>query len=124
MDIPSSNYPLREPLFQEVFQSGVAPYIQTTGVDVFRLVTRRQLEENQALPGNRQAVPWRLPRRIWSVHERQALPNLCRGSGTLGFQSAPKPSYLIPYHFSGDAVMLDRVRHSGFQQQFSCDHGA
>jgi hypothetical protein len=118
MQIPSPNYGQREKLLEEVFQSGVHPYIQTTGVDLFRLVTGRQLEEIKPYLGTNVSYRASYPDAPGLFTSSKPELTSAEVLGTLGFQSAPSPSYVLNYYFSGDAVMLDRIQHIGFQQQF------
>lgn len=119
MPIPSPNYQHRIGFFGEVFQSGVAPYRDTRVLDVYRLVAGRQLDEIK--PYFATDLPYRGTYSGASGLFTTDRPDATSAEvlGTLGFNSAPSPSYLIRFGFSGDAVMLDRVQHSGFQQEFT-----
>jgi hypothetical protein len=119
MQIPSPNYQQRERLFDEVFQSGVAPYRETVVLDLYRLVTGRQLDAIK--PYFATDSPYRGTYSGASGLFTADKPDTTSAEvlGTLGFERAPSPSYLIRYGFSGDAAMLDRVQHPGFQQEFA-----
>jgi hypothetical protein len=119
MHIPSSNYEQRAKLFDEVFQSGVEPYQDTAVLDLYRLVTGRQLEEIK--PYLATDTPYRGTYSGASglfTTDKQGITS-AEVLGTLGYERAPSPSFVLHYGFSGDAVFLDRVRHSGFQHDFT-----
>jgi hypothetical protein len=117
--IPSQNYDSRVKLFDEVFQSGVQPYQQNTALEVYRLVTGREFDEikpyfatDKPLRGTYLGASGLFTTDKKDITSAEVL-------GNLGFQSAPSPSFLLHYKFSGEAVFLDRVQHGEFQQQFT-----
>ena len=117
--IPSPNYDSRVALFDQVFQSGVAPYQQTAVLDVYRLVTGRELDEIKPYLGTN--APYRSTYSgasgLFTTDKRDITS--AEVLGVLGFASAPSPSFVLHYGFSGDAVYLDRIQHRGFKQQFT-----
>jgi hypothetical protein len=109
--MPSNVYINREPLFDEVFKSGIAPYRTNTTLDL-------ELEEIKPYFANE--YPYRGTYKgasgLFTADERDITS--AEVLGTFGFQSAPSPSFLIHYEFSGDAVLLDQVQNPVFQEQF------
>ena len=117
--IPSQNYYGRVNLFDEVFQSGVHPYQQNAVLDVYRLVTRRELDEIKPYfaTDTPQRSTYSGASGLFTTNNKDITS--AEVLGNLGFQNVPSPSFLLHYGFSGEAVFLDRVQHSGFQQQFT-----
>jgi hypothetical protein len=116
--MPSNDYANLIPLFQDVFQSGIAPYAQQTGLPLFRLVTGRQFEEIKPYFGTDSYYRGTYPGASGIFAAERPDLTSAEVLGSLGFDSAPSPSFLLQYDFSGSAVFLDRVTHSGFQEEF------
>src|SRR5438477_12883100 len=117
--IPSPRFHSRLDLFDQVFQSGVAPYRQTAVLDVYRLVTGRQLDEIKPYLGT--DSPYRGTYSGASglfTTDKSGIMS-AEVLGAVGCANAPSPSFVLHYRFSGDAVFLDHIRHGGFQHQFT-----
>lgn len=124
MTIPSPNYNSRLPLFQEVFPSGVLPYLQATGADLHRLITGRELEEIRPYLGTDRICRFTYPGAftIFAADKREALsPEVLEATG---YSNAPSPSIIGSFYFTGHVFPLESVQHRQFAQSFSQASGA
>jgi len=117
--IPSRNYDSRVKLFDEVFQSGVQPYQQNTVLDVYRLVTGRELGEIKPHFATDKPQRGTYPSASGLFTTDKKDITSAEVLGNLGFQNVPSQSFLLHYEFSGEVAFLDRVQHGEFQQQFT-----
>jgi hypothetical protein len=122
--MPSQEYSKLVPFFCEVFQSGVEPYSQPTALPVCRLVTGRQFDDIQPYFGTDLHYRGTYPGASGIFTSERPDLTSAEVLGTLGFESAPSPSFLLNYDFSGKAIYLDRITHSGFLEQFLAVTGA
>jgi hypothetical protein len=132
MIVPSPNYSARVPLFEEVFASGVAPYLQATGVDLHRLVTGRELVEIRPYLATDRWCRFTHSGAftLFAADKEAALsPEVLQSTG---YSNAPSPSIVVSFGFTGDVFPIERTQHSGFVQgfldmsgtakhEFSCD---
>ncbi|NOS70958.1 MAG: hypothetical protein HOP33_13635 [Verrucomicrobia bacterium] len=110
-------------LFDEVFQSGVTPYQETKVLDVYRLVTGREFDEIQPYLGTDKPYRGAYSGASGLFTTEKSELTSAEVLGRLGYERAPSPSIVLHYGFSGDAVFMDRVRHSGFQHDFTLATG-
>lgn len=132
MLIPSTHYESRVPLFEKVFTSGVASYLQSTGTDLHRLITGRELEEIRPYLGTDRICRFTYSGgpTLFAAEKKEALsPEVLQATG---YFNAPSPSIVLTSYFTGQVFPIEKVQHpefiSGFLETtgvdkhiFSCD---
>lgn len=119
MAVPSINFDERQPLFEQVFQSGVAPFTtQIDNLDVYRLVTGREYAEIQPYYATDKPYRGVYPTASGLFTADKAAATSAEVLGSTSFATAPEPSYLLSYRFSGNAVRLDKIKNDRFETEF------
>jgi len=117
---PPQEYNSYLPIIEEVFNSGVDPFIELTGFDAVRIITGVETETADIdpffTPGNPQRGNIPGGHCIFTTN-REDLAYL-EALGHTGDGIIPPDSYKLTFHFEGKTLNFDRVEHPEFRSLY------
>lgn len=118
MTTPSPNYNQNILVFEKLFDSGISPYVQPTGMTGYKIVAKvpeTGLDPYYASPFGQRA---KNPGDFTIFLAETPATASCECFGNASFSGAPTDTWLLQYRYQGQVLNIANLKDDGFKDQF------